>query len=104
MPRLSIVYKDPKSLKSRSTNLRTHSKKQIEQIKRSIQEFGFVQSVLVDRKDGIIAGHARTVAAIELGISDVPTICADHFTPDQVRAWFGAIHEMQELLREVRRR
>ena len=56
---LQVVYKDPKSLKPRATNPRTHSKKQIEQLKNSIREFGFVRPGLIDEKDGIIAGQTE---------------------------------------------
>ena len=44
---LQIVYKDPRSLKPRARNPRVHSRKQIEQLKRSISEFGFVRPVLI---------------------------------------------------------
>ena len=41
--------------------------------------------VLVDAKDGIIAGHARVRAAQLLGISDIPTVRVDHLSPVQIR-------------------
>jgi len=56
---LSIVYQDVGALKPRATNPRTHSRKQIAQIANSIRQFGFVNPVLVDDSNRIIAGHGR---------------------------------------------
>jgi DNA modification methylase len=93
---LSVIYKDPASLTPRPSNPRTHSKKQIEQLKRSIQEFGFVRPVLLDDKDGIIAGHGSTLAAIELGMSDIPTVRVDHLSRAQIRAYVIADNKLAE--------
>ena len=96
MLNLSVIYKEPKSLEPRASNPRTHSKKQIEQLKRSIQEFGFVRPILLDDKDGIIAGHGSTLAAIELGMSDIPTVRVDHLSPAQIRAYVIADNKLAE--------
>jgi DNA modification methylase len=96
MLKLSVIYKEPKSLEPRASNPRTHSKKQIEQLKRSIQEFGFVRPILLDDKDGIIAGHGSTLAAIELGMSDIPTVRVDHLSPAQIRAYVIADNKLAE--------
>lgn len=92
----TIAFKDPKSLKPRATNPRTHSKRQIEQLKRSIAEFGFVRPVLVDGDDGIIAGHGSTLAAIELGMTDIPTVRVDHLSTTQIRAYVIADNKLAE--------
>ena len=47
-------------------NARTHSSQQIAQIANSIAEFGFTNPILVDPYAGIIAGHARLLAARQL--------------------------------------
>jgi DNA modification methylase len=93
---LSVTYKDPKSLTPRPTNPRTHSKRQIQQIADSIKAFGFVNPVLVDQVDGIIAGHGRVLAAMQLGMSDVPTVRVDHLSPAQVRAYVIADNKLAE--------
>ncbi len=54
-------------------NARTHSKRQVRQIGASIQEFGFVNPILIDEADRIIAGHARRDAAAQLGLETVPS-------------------------------
>lgn len=96
MRSLSVTYKDPKSLKPRATNPRAHSKRQLEQLKKSIQEFGFVRPVLIDGEDGIIAGHGSTLAAIELGMADIPTVRVDHLSPAQIRAYVIADNKLAE--------
>lgn len=96
MLRLTVIYKDPKALKPRATNPRTHSKRQIEQLKNSIREFGFVRPILLDGEDGIIAGHGSTLAAIELGMTDIPTVRVDHLSPAQMRAYVIADNKLAE--------
>ena len=56
---LAIKYKDPRKLKPRLKNPRTHTPRQIKQIAASITEFGFINPVLIDGADEIVAGHAR---------------------------------------------
>lgn len=75
-------------------NARTHSEEQIQQIAASIQEFGFTNPILVDGKDGVIAGHGRLEAARELGLSEVPVVVLDHLTPAQKRAYVLADNQL----------
>lgn len=96
MPKLNVIYKDPASLKPRSRNPRIHSAKQIQQLKASIREFGFVRPVLIDGDDTIIAGHGMTQAAVELGLGDIPTLRVDHLTPAQIRAYVIADNKLAE--------
>jgi len=93
---LTIRYKDPRKLKPRSTNPRTHTPRQVKQIVASIQEFGFINPVLIDGTGGIVAGHARTAAAIALGMTDVPTVCIDHLSQAQIRAYVIADNRLAE--------
>ena len=67
-------------------NARTHSDAQIAQIAASIAEFGFVNPILVGSDGLIIAGHARALAARQLGLTVVPVIVLDHLTATQRRA------------------
>jgi DNA modification methylase len=93
---LAIKYKDPRKLKPRLKNPRTHTPRQIKQIAASITEFGFINPVLVDGSDGIVAGHARVAAAISLGMTDVPTVRVDHLSPTQIRAYVIADNRLAE--------
>ncbi|MEN0653920.1 MULTISPECIES: site-specific DNA-methyltransferase [Hyphobacterium] len=74
------------SLTIRTTNPRTHSKEQIDLLKRSITEFGFTTPLLVDDENQVIAGAGRLMAARELGLEVVPIIRLSHLTAEQVRA------------------
>ena len=81
-------------LKPYELNARTHSPEQVAQIAASIQEFGFTNPILVDGKDGIIAGHGRLMAAKDLGLKEVPVVVLDHLTPDQKRAYVLADNKL----------
>lgn len=63
-----------KELTPYAQNPRTHSDAQVQQIRRSIREFGFTNPLLIDEDNGIIAGHGRYLAAAAEGIREVPTI------------------------------
>ena len=71
-------------------NARTHSDAQVAQIAGSIQEFGFCNPVLIDKANGIIAGHGRVRAADLLKLATVPCIRLDHLTDAQKRAFILA--------------
>ena len=68
-------------------NSRTHSEAQVTKIAASIKEFGFTNPVLIDKVDGIIAGHGRVLAALKLGLHEVPCIRLGHLTDTQKRAY-----------------
>lgn len=68
-------------------NARTHSSDQVNKIAASILEFGFANPVLVDGRDGIIAGHGRLLAARQLGMKQIPVVVLDHLTDVQRRAY-----------------
>lgn len=78
-------------------NARRHSDKQIDMIARSIREFGFVNPVLIDGDNNIIAGHGRFEAAQRLGLDRVPVMHLDHLTAEQVKAYRIADNRIAEL-------
>ena len=55
-------------------NSRTHSEVQVNKIASSIKEFGFLNPILIDKDNGIIAGHGRVMAAQKLGLKEVPVL------------------------------
>lgn len=83
-------------LRPREGNPRTHSKKQLEQLGRSIAKFGFTNPVLIDDEDGIIAGHGRIEAAKMLGITEVPAIRLSNMSEADVRAYVIADNKLAE--------
>jgi DNA modification methylase len=77
-------------------NPRLHRPLQIKQIARSIQTFGFVVPILIDRNDTIIAGHGRWQAARQLGMKDVPVIKLEKLSETQVAAFRIADNRLAE--------
>lgn len=73
-------------LKASPHNVRTHSKKQVQQIANSILRFGWTSPILADDKGSIIAGHGRHLAAVALGLKTVPVMRASHLTEAEKRA------------------
>lgn len=68
-------------------NSRTHSESQVDKIAASIKEFGFLNPVIIDGENGIIAGHGRVMAAKKVGLTELPVIEASHLTEAQRRAY-----------------
>ena len=93
---MSIVYRAIDQLTPDPANPRRHSKKQIRQIANSLNAFGFNVPILIDRQSKVIAGHGRLLACRELGITEVPTLCLDHLTPAQARAFMIADNKLVE--------
>lgn len=77
-------------------NARIHSKKQISQIARSIEDFGFNNPILIDDKNTIIAGHGRFEAAKHLNLKTVPTIQLSHLTSEERKAYIIADNKLAE--------
>lgn len=87
-------------------NARTHSPEQINKLRSSLREFGFINPVIIDKDYGVIAGHGRILAAKEEGLTEVPCVFADHLTEPQKKAYIIADNRMaldagwdEELLR-----
>ena len=87
-------------------NARTHSPEQINKLRSSLREFGFINPIIIDKDYGIIAGHGRLLAAKEEGMTEVPCVFADHLTEAQKKAYIIADNRMaldagwdEELLR-----
>jgi DNA modification methylase len=95
-PRLSIRYIPTAKLTLNSKNPRIHSDKQIRQIGRSIEIFGFSVPVAVDSNLTVVAGHGRVLAARLLGMDELPTISLTHLTETQVRAFMIADNRLAE--------
>jgi ParB family transcriptional regulator, chromosome partitioning protein len=84
---LAIEYRNTESLIPYATNSRTHSVEQVAQIVGSIKEFGFTNPVLIDDSGGIVAGHGRVLAAVNLALQQVPCIVLAGLTEVQRRAY-----------------
>ena len=75
-------------------NARTHSKKQIQQIAKSIERYGFTNPVLIDDGNGIIAGHGRVLAARSIGMTAVPCLRLTHLSETEKRAYILADNKL----------
>ena len=75
-------------------NARTHSDAQVAQIAASIKEFGFLNPIIIDGDNGIIAGHGRVMAARKLGMTEVPCVEAAHLTDAQKKAYILADNQL----------
>ena len=91
---LAITYRPVAELIPYANNARTHSDAQVAQIAGSIREFGWTNPILVDAKNGIVAGHGRVLAARKLKISSVPVIELSGLTGAQRRAYILADNKL----------
>jgi DNA modification methylase len=94
--RIQVTYHPLSKLKLDADNPRTHSRKQVRQIARSIETFGFNVPVLIDAKGRVIAGHGRILACQLLGWSEVPTISLDHLSEAQAGAFMITDNRLSE--------
>jgi DNA modification methylase len=94
--KLAIEYLPVASLRPDPKNARLHSDKQVQQIAKSIEAFGFNVPVLVDANSQVVAGHGRLSACKRLGIAQVPAIRLEHLSEHQRRAFMIADNRLTE--------
>ncbi len=87
MADLKIEYVDIGELKTYANNAKIHTAEQIEQIKKSIEEFGMNDPIAVWKNNEIIEGHGRLIACTELGYEKVPIIRLDDLSDEERRAY-----------------
>ena len=75
-------------------NARTHSPEQINKLRASLREFGFINPVIIDKDCNVIAGHGRIMAAKAEGIERVPCVFVEHLTEAQKKAYILADNRM----------
>ena len=67
-------------------NAKKHDNRQINNVAESIKQYGFVQPIVIDKNNVVIIGHCRLLAAKKLKMSDVPCVCVEDLTKEQVKA------------------
>jgi len=87
MQNSSIEYVSTETLTPYKNNAKKHPEKQVQQIAASIQQFGFINPIIVNNDKEIIAGHGRLEGAKALKLKQVPVILVDHLTEAQVKAY-----------------
>ncbi len=89
-------YRDPKKLKPYKNNPKIHTKKQVEEVAVSIDEFGFANPVIIDEDDNILAGHCRTDAALLRNMKKVPVYVLVGLTDSQKMAYVIADNKLAQ--------
>lgn len=84
---LKIINMPVKDLKPYENNAKEHPAEQVDQIRQSIEQFGFLDPVAIWKDDTVIEGHGRLLAAIELGLEEIPVIRLDDLTDAQRKAY-----------------
>lgn len=67
-------------------NTKKHDKTQINNVAESIKQYGFVQPIVIDKDNVVVIGHCRLLAAKQLKMKEVPCVCVDDLTEEQVKA------------------
>jgi DNA modification methylase len=94
---LKVVYLPIGRIKKYEGNPKIHSPKQIAQIKKSVEEFGFINPVLIGNDNELIAGHGRLEAAKMAGLKEIPAIHLGHLTEAQKKAYLIVDNKLTEL-------
>lgn len=94
---LTVVYTPLDTLTEYPNNPRQHDTKQLIKIQNSIEKFGFINPILVDEHNEIIAGHARLAAARLAHLPQVPVIRLEHLSTAQKKAYRIADNKLAEL-------
>ena len=77
-------------------NARIHSPEQIEKLRRSILQFGFLRPLLINSENGVLCGHGRMEAAKLAGMTELPCVLADHLSEEERIAYILADNELAE--------
>lgn len=84
---IEIEYINISDLKPYENNAKKHPAEQVEQIKKSITEYGMNDPIAIWKDNIIVEGHGRYMACLELGIEEVPVIRLENMTEEQRRAY-----------------
>lgn len=85
--KLQVQYMYLKEIKPYKGNAKKHPKEQIAKIAESIKQFGFLNPILIDGNNVVVAGHGRALAAKKLGMKTVPVIKKENWTEEEVKAF-----------------
>jgi len=83
---ITFEWRKPSELRPYVNNARTHNRHQLRRLKKLIKQYGFTNPILIDEVDVVIGGHARLIAAMELGLATVPTIRITGLTDTEKKA------------------
>ena len=83
---MNIIQRKLDSIHPYAANAKKHDATQVANVAESIRQYGFVQPIVIDKDGVIVIGHCRALAAKKLGMTEVPCVCVDDLTPEQVKA------------------
>ena len=83
---MNIIQRELDSIRPYAANAKKHDATQVANVAESIRQYGFVQPIVIDKDGVIVIGHCRALAAKKLGMNEVPCVCVDDLTPEQVKA------------------
>lgn len=83
---MNIKNMQVKDLIPYERNTKKHDKTQINNVAESIKQFGFVQPIVIDENNVVVIGHCRLLAAKQLKMKEVPCVCVEDLTEEQVKA------------------
>lgn len=96
MQNRTYTDQDPRTLTPWANNSKTHSPEQVQQIARSMSEFGFTKPVVIDETGTVLAGHGARLAALELNLPSVPCVCITGLSQEQKSAYVMADNRIAE--------
>lgn len=82
---MKVEWLPPVDLKPYPRNAKTHPQKQVDNIANSIKRFGWKQPIVVDRDMVVIIGHGRLLAALQMGLKQVPVLKADNLSEEEAK-------------------
>lgn len=97
MDRMKLVYRNPADLRPSPRNARVHTEEQVNLLAGSLQRFGWRTAIVVDEAGRILAGHGRVLAAMKLGMTEVPTIIGPKMTEAEKRAYVIADNRLADM-------
>src|SRR5258705_11069653 len=97
LPARSLEMLPLSSIKGNPNNAREHNRKQLANLARSIQKFGFITPIVVDETGELSCGHSRVLAARQLKIQAIPAVRASHLSESQKRPFVLADNRLAPL-------
>lgn len=95
MSKLHIEYLPLSELRPYANNPR-FNENAVSAVAASIHRFGFNSPIVIDRKNEIVCGHTRYLAAQSLGLTEAPCVRLEDLTDEQVRAFRLADNKVAE--------
>lgn len=83
---MEIIKKRVLDIVPYAKNAKKHDKRQIDNVAESIKQYGFVQPIVIDKDNVVVIGHCRLLAAKQLKMKEVPCVCVEDLTDEQVKA------------------